>query len=41
MKKFRNPAFTGHPGEFGKDFKPSKADFYPGGVDRKEFESNP
>ena len=41
MKKFRNPAFTGHPGEFGKDWKPSKTSRYPGGVDRKEFEAKP
>jgi len=38
MKTFRKPEFIGHPGEYGRDWKPRKITHYPGGADRKEFE---
>jgi len=40
MKGFKKPEYTGHPGEYGKEWSPKKVGYWPGGIDRKEFENS-
>lgn len=40
MKAFKKLEYTGHPGEYGREWSPGKVSYWPGGLDRKEFEDS-